>query len=121
MKKLAFVILIITVIFSCKKEPSCSNGVYDEGEIGIDCGGVCSDCIFDKNEILEKEWIDVDTSTHLREHIFLTQDQFFGFHWDQAGIGLPSGPGAFTWQWVNESDTIQFNYRDYYNNQPIQG
>src|SRR5688572_3264083 len=41
-------LLLMTMIGGCKKEdtstPSCSDGIKNQGETGIDCGGPCTAC-----------------------------------------------------------------------------
>lgn len=51
MKELGWVIMIVIVLFSCKKEEegSCFDGVISAGELTADCGGVCPPCAIDNS------------------------------------------------------------------------
>lgn len=44
--RLIYLVFSIAALSSCEKEEvdQCSNGVWDPGEIGVDCGGVCPPC-----------------------------------------------------------------------------
>jgi hypothetical protein len=46
MKQLTIILtsILIFLVIGCKKNPSCSDGVQNGTETGIDCGGNCSPC-----------------------------------------------------------------------------
>ena len=67
-KNLFFILAVSAVIFSCKKDddgntPStCSNGIRDNDETGIDCGGSCTACAISSTTYYFDGTIDANTS-----------------------------------------------------------
>ena len=58
-KRTLLLLLILVLIYGCPTIPTknnCSNGIFDEGEIGVDCGGECPDCfeVITDNELAIK-------------------------------------------------------------------
>ena len=120
MKNILLFFSIILFILSCKKESTstCENGHFDEGEIGIDCGGSCPDCIFNKTNLYDKTWLDVYvdndlSTTFIREHFYRLSDTLFFANWLNPTEGTePVGLATKSWEWLGDSDTIHFEYNN---------
>lgn len=48
-QKIFSVITAILLVVSCSKKESCSDGIKNQNETAIDCGGVCSPCLANPN------------------------------------------------------------------------
>lgn len=66
--------IVISLSFSCRKSDSCYNGILDQNEVMVDCGGPCFRCIPDSvyglsnptrlEERLEGSWIQLYQPTN---------------------------------------------------------
>ena len=45
MKNVSFLSLVIfSIFFSCQEQETCMDGIKNQDEVAVDCGGVCSPC-----------------------------------------------------------------------------
>lgn len=60
------IILIFCLVISCKKESSstgrgtCSDGILNQNEVNVDCGGICSKCATCSDGIQNQNETDID-------------------------------------------------------------
>jgi len=74
-----FLIFSVVLLTSCKKdedneepEPSCTDGIQNQGETGVDCGGPCPPCVYN-----------------------IMTAKIEGFPWSAASLNFQYVPGNF--------------------------
>jgi photosystem II stability/assembly factor-like uncharacterized protein len=97
-KAIILIAVLCTVVAfsSCKKEKTqpdianlCADGIQNNGEAGIDCGGLCASC--------PKVWTAVSSGTTLDLFSVHFADSMNGWAVGMAGIIIHSADGGNTW------------------------
>ena len=104
-------VLSLTLITGCKKEEdensvSCTNGIIDENENGVDCGGVCSPCNLSQYRI------------RMRRIIRGSNIDEIEYTYDNKGRTINSGSGSSLRFYTYYADSVKLvtnsGYKVYY-------